>query len=198
MKQRKRTSGPAHAHLVALLGRVARGDGRAFEQLHLLTRNKLRKTVLSICPGSETEDILQEAYLRIWRGASSFDAGLASPMTWMCTVARNVALDAVRLKRLPIADLDEALAVAAPTEDTDDFDYVLARQVSAEVIKSLPEDRRRLLSLAYSEGMSRQSLAQHFGVPVGTVKTWLRRTIIALQADCLAAAGRPVVTSMAG
>jgi RNA polymerase sigma-70 factor (ECF subfamily) len=149
----------------------------------------LRKTALGVCPGSpDIDDIVQEAYLRIWRSAASFDIRRASPMTWMCTIVRNVAVDALRLKKLRLADLDEAMSVEAPVEDTDSFDYVLARQITTAALQGLSEERRRLVTLAYFEGLSRQTLARQLGVPVGTIKTWLRRALQSVQAECVSAA----------
>ena len=185
----QRSTSPALDYLAMLLERISRQDDRAFAELHALTCNKLRKTAIGVCPGSpDIDDFLQEAYLRIWHSAASFDFQRASPMTWMCTIVRNVALDALRLKKLSLTNLDEAVSVAAPIEDIDSFDYVLARQITTGALQCLSEERRRLVSAAYFEGSSRQSLARQFGVPVGTIKTWLRRALQSVQVECMAAA----------
>lgn len=196
---RQRTSTAAELrHLTTLLEQVAGGDKRAFTALHALTCRKLRRTAGSVCPAScDVEDVLQESYLKIWRAASSFDAGRASPISWMCTIVRNTALDSHRAKKMLLADLDEAMAVPVPADDVDDFDYEFAKQITVEALSGLPEDRRRLLSLAYFEGMSRHSLAEQFGVPVGTVKTWLRRALESIRADCLVAAKGSLTLSAA-
>ena len=177
--------------LARLLARVALKDGRAFAELHALTQNKLRKTALAVgvSPG-DVDDVLQDAYLKIWRNAASFDINRASGITWLCTIARNAAIDAVRARKLPTSELDEALSVSIPADTTGDdtFDYTRAEPVAARALARLSEDRRTLIALAYIDGESRASLAQRFGVPVGTIKTWLRRTIAALRNDCLAAA----------
>jgi RNA polymerase sigma-70 factor, ECF subfamily len=183
------SAAPTLHHLAMLLKRTAGRDARAFNELHALTCNKLRKTAVGVCPGSsDIEDILQETYLRIWHAAASFDVSRASPITWMCTIVRNVALDAVRRKKLSLTDLDEAMLVPAPFEESDGFDYVLAKRIADDALRGLPEERRKLVSLAYFEGMSRQALARQFGVPVGTIKTWLRRALEGVQVECLAAA----------
>ncbi|MGA7809048.1 RNA polymerase sigma factor [Bradyrhizobium sp.] len=178
---------PAIEHLSALIDRIADGDQSAFSEFHALTRNKLRKTALTICTSrSDVEDIVQDAYIKIWRNASSFDPDRASPISWICTIIRNTAIDAARPKRLPIADLDEALSVPAPIEDaTDEVDLTALQSLAAEAIGKLPEDRRTLLSLAYLHGESRAALSKRFGVPVGTIKTWLRRTLQAVNRECL-------------
>ena len=173
-----------------LLARAALKDGRAFAQLHTLTQNKLRKTALSAgASQTDVDDILQEAYMKIWRHAGSFDANRASAITWMCTIVRNTAIDAVRARKLPTSELEEALSipVASDTPDGDEFDYACAAPMAATALERLPEDRRKLIALAYIDGESRASLSERFGVPVGTIKTWLRRTIAVLRSDCLAA-----------
>jgi RNA polymerase sigma-70 factor (ECF subfamily) len=85
--------------------------------------------------------------------------------------------------------LDEAFLIPAPADASpiDDFDYARAEPIARGVLARLPEDRRRLIALAYLEGESRASLSQRFGVPVGTIKTWLHRTLLSVRKDCLAA-----------
>jgi RNA polymerase sigma-70 factor (ECF subfamily) len=139
-----------------------------------------------VCPlSSDVEDVLQDSYLKIWRAASSFDPGRASPISWMCTIVRNTALDSNRAKKMLLTGLEDAMTIPALGDDADEFDYEFAKRITVEALSGLPEDRQRLLSLAYFEGMSRHSLAEQFGVPVGTVKTWLRRAVESIRADCL-------------
>lgn len=197
---RQRTSTAAELqNLSGLLEKVGRGDRRAFAELHALTHRKLRRTAGLACGGScDVEDILQDGYLKIWRAASSFDAGRASPISWMCTIVRNTALDAARLRKLPLADLEDAMAIPAASEDVDEFDYDFARRITLDALSSLPEDRRLLLSLAYFEGISRSSLARRFGVPVGTIKTWIRRSLDSVRADCLASAKASLLPAATG
>ncbi|MCK1385670.1 sigma-70 family RNA polymerase sigma factor [Bradyrhizobium sp. 21] len=173
-----------------LLARISAGDTRAFAELHMLTRYKLRRIALAVgAPPHDVEDILQEAYLKIWRNAGRFDAGRAPGMAWMSTIVRNTAIDHLRARRLPTSELEEALLVSAAADPSpiDDFDYARAEPIARGVLAGLPEDRRRLVALAYLEGESRASLSQRYGVPVGTIKTWLHRTLLAVRKDCLAA-----------
>ena len=177
----------ARHHLVILMQKVSLGDERAFSELYTLTINKMRKTAWSISSTpSDIEDILQDAYLKIWRHASRFDPNRASPISWMTTIVRNTAIDVLRPVKIQTTDIELAAHVPDPADQRDDdFDYAHARPIAAEVISRLPDDRRRLLSLAYLEGQSRNALSERFGVPVSTVKTWLRRTLEAVKADCL-------------
>lgn len=184
-------------HLSFLIARAARGEDVAFSQLYALTHRKMRKTARAVCTRDvEVEDILQDAYLKIWRNAPAFDPGRSSPISWMSVIVRNTAIDAARLKTLPTTDLDDALMVADPVRDTaDEFDYDRARPIAATVMGQLPDERQKLLSLAYLEGESRQSLSERFGVPVGTIKTWLRRTLETVRTDCAAFSERQAVTA---
>src|ERR1700760_842323 len=144
--------------LTGLLARVCVQDSRAFAELHRLTRNKLRKAVLAVgASPCEIDDILQESYLKVWRNAEKFDVGRASVITWMCTIARNTAIDAVRLRKLPTSELDEALSIPNPTESagSDGFDYARIEPLAAGALARLSEDRRKLVALAYIEGESR-------------------------------------------
>ncbi|MET4044004.1 sigma-70 family RNA polymerase sigma factor [Bradyrhizobium sp. RT6a] len=176
--------------LPELLACVSAGDTRAFAALHMLTRSRLRRTALAVgTPPHDIDDILQETYLKIWRNACRFDGSRASAMTWMSAIARNTAIDHLRVRRLPTHELDEALLIPTSADQPaiDDFDYARAEPIARSVLARLPEDRRRLVTLAYLEGESRASLSRRFGVPVGTIKTWLHRTLLTVRKDCLAA-----------
>ncbi|MCG2641939.1 MULTISPECIES: sigma-70 family RNA polymerase sigma factor [Bradyrhizobium] len=179
---------PTIERLSDLLARVGRGDQRAFAELFAATRNKLRKTARPIAPSdADLDDLLQDAYLKIWKHAAHFDPLRSSPITWMCAIMRNTAIDAARLKQMPTAELDEALAVPDTAATEDAFDYDFAEPIVARAIERLPDQRRQLLSRAYLDGESRLMLAQRFGVPVGTIKTWLRRTLDSVRRDCVKA-----------
>ncbi|MGJ5022277.1 RNA polymerase sigma factor [Bradyrhizobium oligotrophicum] len=176
------------AHLGGLLARAGRNDEQAFAELHAATILKMRKTVRALLPSSaDLDDILQDGYLKIWRHAASFDPARASPITWMCTIMRNTAIDALRATGVPTSELDEALAIPDPADGAadDEFDYALAEPIAREALERLPEERRRLLALAYLEGESRTRLSERFGVPVGTIKTWLHRSLLTVRKDCL-------------
>jgi RNA polymerase sigma-70 factor (ECF subfamily) len=180
------SSADARDRLSFLIARAARGEDAAFSELYSLTHRKMRNTARTVSArGAEVEDILQDSFVKIWRNSHHFDPERSSPISWMSVIVRHTAIDANRRKTVPTTDLDHALHVAEPTLDTfGDFDYDHARPIVATFISQLPDDRRRLLSLAYIDGESRQSLSKRFGVPVGTIKTWLRRTLETVRTDC--------------
>jgi len=129
---------------------------------------------------------LQEVYLKIWSSAGQFNPGVASPITWMVTIARNRAIDLVRKRReVSIEEEPEAMDVAA------DLPNPLARrELTEEVrrlmacIERLEPERQSLVLLAYRNGWSREQLAAKLGKPVNTIKTWLRRSLLEIR-ECL-------------
>lgn len=173
--------------LVELIQRVARGDREAFRALYDATSAKLFGTILRILGDRDmSRDILQEVYVKIWQNAAAFDPTKASPITWMATIARNRAIDEAR--RL------SPLRASMTTDDIDvageESDPLAAREHSEDMrqvlgcLDGLEETRRRMVLLAYCHGLSRETLAEKFGHPVATVKTWLRRSLLQLR-ECL-------------
>ena len=175
------------AELVWLIAAVAKGDEAAFERLYAATRAKLFGVVLRILRRQDlAEEVIQEAYVKIWNSAGQFNPALASPITWMASIARNRAIDVVRKKsETSIEEEPAAMEVAADSPDP------LARREMTEELKRLLEcvgrlepDRQKLVLLAYYNGWSREQLAAKFEAPVNTVKTWLRRSMLDIR-ECL-------------
>jgi RNA polymerase sigma-70 factor (ECF subfamily) len=175
------------SELVWLLAAVAKGDQAAFERLYEATRAKLYGVVLRILRRADlAEEVMQDAYLKIWRSAGAFDPRMASPMTWMVAIARNRAIDLIRKKgETSIEEEPAAMEVAGENPDplarreiTDELRRLLA------CLGGLDEERRRIVLLAYYNGWSREQLAARFDKPVNTIKTWLRRSLIDLR-ECL-------------
>lgn len=173
--------------LVWLIAAVAKGDEAAFERLYAATRAKLYGVVLRILRRQDLADeVIQECYVKIWSSAAQFNPGLASPITWMVSIARNRAIDLVRKRsEASIEDEPEAMEVAADTPDP------LARREMNDELKrllgcvgKLEPERQRLVLLAYYNGWSREQLAAKFDTPVNTVKTWLRRSMLEIR-ECL-------------
>jgi len=172
--------------LVDLLRRVAGRDRAAFAALYRATSAKLYGVVSRILPSADASEVMQEAYVKIWERAADFDASKGSPLGWMATIARNRALDEVRRKRpVSLEDMPEGFEPSAEFVDP------LAARDRGEVyaalmrcLNGLEPDKRKLILLAYYRGASREDLAGKFNAPVGTVKTWLRRSLAQLK-DCL-------------
>ena len=173
--------------LVLLLMDIAKGDEAAFERLYAGTRAKLYGVVLRILRRPDLADqVMQDTYIEVWRGAGEFDPAIATPTTWMVAIARNRALDLVRRKgETSIEDEPAAVEVAG-----DEPDPVARHEMTVELrrllacLGDLDEERRRLVLLAYYSGWSREQLAAKFDRPVGMVKTWLRRGLLQIR-ECL-------------
>lgn len=166
--------------LVELMTKVASGDRRAFAVLYEATSAKLYGVVLRILQRRDLADeVVQEAYVRIWNNAAAFDPSRASPITWMVTIARNRALDeARRLQPVSLDAAPEAFEVADGgllASEQMEIASDLARLKSC--LDGLEPDRRDIVTLAYLEGLSREELGQRFGHPPGTIKTWLHRSL---------------------
>ena len=175
------------AELVWLLAAVARGDEAAFERLYAATRAKLYGVVLRILKRHDLADeVVQETYVRVWRGAAQFDPKLSTPITWMVAIARNRAIDHVRKKvEASIEEEPQAMELAADMpnplaqrERSEEFQRLLA------CMGKLEPERQRLVLLAYYGGWSREQLAAKFDKPVNTIKTWLRRSLVEIR-ECL-------------
>ncbi|MDG4720321.1 MULTISPECIES: sigma-70 family RNA polymerase sigma factor [Thalassospira] len=169
-----------------LLRQSAEGDMDAFERLYHATSAKLFGIVLRILKNrAQSEDALQDIYVRVWQNAGDFEPGRSSIITWMATIARNRAIDIVR-RRKPETDMDDR-EVEALVSSNNIFDEVaLASDMRAldHCMGGLEEDRRKMIRLAYLEGWSRAELADLFAQPVGTIKTWLHRSLRQLK-ECL-------------
>lgn len=176
--------------LSILLSRVAARDGEAFAQLYRATHLKLFGIVLRILRRHDlAEDILQEIYVRIWDRASSFDPGRGSPIAWLAAIARNRALDELRrARKSPDGENgDDGDVELVPDPEKSPAEKV---EVDEELLRleeclgKLEEEQRDAVRLAYLDGLSRKELADRFGRPLGTVKSWLRRSLKQLK-DCL-------------
>jgi RNA polymerase sigma-70 factor, ECF subfamily len=175
------------AELVWLLAAVAKGDQAAFERLYEATRAKLYGVLLRILGTPElADDVMQETYLKVWKTAGSFDPTIASPITWMVAIARNRAIDIVRRKgHASIEETPEAMNIAS------DSPPPLARREMTEELRrllsclgKLDPEKQRIVLLAYYSGWSREQLARKLDIPVNTIKTWLRRSLLEIR-ECM-------------
>jgi RNA polymerase sigma-70 factor (ECF subfamily) len=175
------------ADLADLLAATAKRDQAAFQALFRATRAKLYGVALRILKRHDlAEEVVQETYVNVWNNAARFDAAVASPVTWMATIARNRAIDLLRKRReASIEDEPAAMEIAADLPNP-----LAARETSEDLqrlmacLGRLDEERKRLVLLAYYDGLSREQLAARFAAPVNTIKTWLRRSLMEIR-DCL-------------
>ena len=172
--------------LSGLIARVALGDRKAFSALYSLTSAKLFGVALRILKDrAQAEDAVQEVYVRIWRRAGSFRVGQASAMAWLVTIARNQAIDMVRARQPATLEYDDAPDVADPDPDPEARAALsgAARRIEA-CLAELDADKAAAVVAAYVEGLSYLELAAENGVPLNTMRTWLRRSLLKLR-ECL-------------
>ncbi|WP_245582463.1 sigma-70 family RNA polymerase sigma factor [Neorhizobium lilium] len=169
-----------------MIQRVALRDRAALAQLYPAVSAKLFSVCLRILRNRpDAEDALQEVFIKIWQRADRFAAAGTSPVGWLVAVARNHAIDRLRSRRPASESLDEAHAIAdigrSPEAET-----VLkgeGRRVD-RCMQELEPDRAGAVRSAYVEGLSYQELADRHSVPLNTMRTWLRRSLMKLR-ECL-------------
>jgi len=172
--------------LASLLQRIDLGDRDALRTLYTRCAPKLFGLALRILVRKDwAEDVLQESFVNIWRHAGDYRPHLAAPMTWMTAIVRNRALDCLRRQHAErVQDsvpLDETHADALADHAPGPADLALA-----ECLKRLDPKQREVVSLAYLRDLSHSELAQALSLPLGTVKSWMRRSLERLR-ECLGA-----------
>ena len=183
-----RSPSEASISLALQLKAVGKGDRAALAAVYDRTSAKLFGVCLRILDDrSEAEEVLQETYITVWRRAGTFDPDRASAITWLVTVARNKALDRVRA--------DKVRRLEAPLDDAEEIpdgipsalsDIENAQQVRAlhDCLEKLDSDQQASIRTAFLEGATYDELARRRGVPLGTMKSWIRRGLISLR-GCL-------------
>ncbi|WP_127144428.1 sigma-70 family RNA polymerase sigma factor [Pelagibacterium montanilacus] len=169
-----------------LLSRVALRDRAAFRELYRHSSAKLFGVSLRILKSqAEAEDAVQDVFVKIWQRAGSYRPDAAAPMTWLIAIARNHAIDELRRRRMPLADLDAAEAVAdsGPTPEQAAVNASEGSRID-RCLGELEPDRAQAVRLAYVDGESYQDLADRFSIPINTMRTWLRRSLLRLR-ECL-------------
>jgi RNA polymerase sigma factor (sigma-70 family) len=169
--------------LVALLERVALADDSALRQLYELTSSRLYGVAVRVVSNRNwAEDVLQEAYLSIWRVAGDYKASLSPPMAWMGLVVRSRGLDFLRRRTAGRADavqeLDDVISDTVAGDAPNPMDVTDASEQAwalHQCLSQLENKQREVVSLAYMRDMSHGELAEQLKLPLGTVKTWIRR-----------------------
>ncbi len=173
------------ARLADALVRTGQGDRSAFETLYRATSAKLFGVCLRIFPErSEAEEALQDAYLTIWNRASSFQAGRASPISWLVAVTRNRAIDRLRASGKAVYVPVEAagdIADPAPRADAQLF-AASEDQLLHGCIEGLDARDAHFIRSAFLGGATYGQLAHVEGAPLATVKSRIRRALIRLRA----------------
>ena len=176
--------------LVQLLERVAMADESALRELYEATSSKLYGVAVRVVTNREwAEDVLQEGFLNIWRIAGDYKSSLSPPMAWMALVVRSRGLDFLRRRASDRADvmqeLDEVISDTVAGNSPNPLDTTLASEQAwalHQCLGKLENKQREVVSLAYLRDMSHTELSEQMKLPLGTVKTWIRRGLEQLRA----------------
>lgn len=168
----------------------ARGERYALRSLYEREARWLLGVALRIVRDrGRAEDVLHDAFLQVWQHAASFDPALGSARGWLYTIVRHRALKEVRapgrlqpLDPAELATLSDARQAAAPVDETE-------RSLDADslerCLQRLDEARRACVLYAFVDGYTHEQIAQRLNTPLGTVKSWIRRSLASLK-ECLA------------
>jgi RNA polymerase sigma factor (sigma-70 family) len=181
------------ADLMSLLDRIANSDEIALKALYDATSPKLFGLALRVVNKREwAEDVLQEAYMHIWRAAADYRASLSPPMAWMGLIVRSRALDFLRRRaseRMHLTqELDDYLNDTLEGDAPNPMNTALASEQAwalQQCMNQLDNKQREVVSLAYLRDLSHSDLAAQLKLPLGTVKTWIRRGLEQLR-GCMA------------
>jgi RNA polymerase sigma-70 factor (ECF subfamily) len=164
-----------------LLQLVLNGDERALEAIY----DRYSRLVFSVAlhlvgEGPAAEEVTLDVFTRLWQNAIAYDPGRAQLSTWLTSIARHRAIDRLRRRgvrpeghSLSLDDVDFVLKADNPGPE-EDAALRLQRERVHAALRELPEDQRQALALAYLRGLSQSEIAQHLGLPLGTVKTRIR------------------------
>ncbi len=170
--------------LAADLAATGQGDCNAFRRIHSQCAAKLFAICLNVTRDrAAAEDLLQEVFIKIWRGAAGYDPARARPLAWLCAIARNSAIDWYRAQPLrQTVSEDHLVSISSDDEPADDF--MIRSQQEAEALKLASEldnqseaDLRRI----FFRGLTYVEAAQEQGVPLGTMKSRVRRAVMKLR-----------------
>jgi len=176
------------AEIATLISRCALRDRQAFRDLYSRTSSKLYGVTLRILKDrSEAEEALQEVYVKIWQRADRYVPGGYSPISWLVAVARNHSLDVLRARKPRGEDIDLALDVADAGPDPEQAAVDRGERARIDrCLDQLDADKADAVRGAYLDGYSYEELSARHAVPLNTMRTWLRRSLLKLR-ECLSA-----------
>lgn len=176
------------ALMAAWIARMAGGDAQALKSLHEATLGRVYGLALRIVRTRESaEEVAVDVYLQAWRKAHTYDALRGAPLAWLLTLCRSRALDHLRRAEPTEAHADpESLARPETLERQEDPQDLLVAVESHSQLRRALEDlsalQRQLIALAFFRGLTHQEIAAHARLPLGSVKTYIRRALAELRA----------------
>jgi RNA polymerase sigma-70 factor (ECF subfamily) len=171
----------------ALIGAMAAGDQEAAARFVRRHQRRVYGLAVSIVGDPTTaEDVAQEAFTRAWRHASAYDARRGAATTWLLTITRNLAIDAVRVRRSDPADPERMAALLGASSLPGPAELAEVgsdRHRLVQAMTRLPVEQRRALVLAAIGGRTSEEISRAEGIPVGTAKTRIRAALNRLRAE---------------
>lgn len=187
---RERTRSMDEASIEAeLIRRIAKGERSAFDELYSRYSRPLFSYILKFLRDHGlAEEVLQDAFVKIWRSASRYDRSLSRPFSWCVLITKRICIDKIRARK-PVTVTDDPVALRPveeqrqserdPSEVVEVSDHV--SQLS-EMVDRLPDSQRATLRLAMRTGLTQQEISDKLDMPLGTVKTAMRRGMQRLKA----------------
>jgi RNA polymerase sigma-70 factor (ECF subfamily) len=181
------------AELIALIDRIGRRDEAALRELYDRTAPRLMGLAMRVVRQREwAEDVLQESFMTVWRAAADYRGTLSPPLAWLGLIVRSRSLDLLRRRTADRAQLtqefDELMAETLESDAPNPADSADASEQAwalHQCLSQLEARQREVVSLAYLRELSHGELAEQLKLPLGTVKTWIRRGLEKLRV-CMA------------
>ena len=175
-----------------LVHRLLQKDVSAFEQLYDRHSRAIYSLVLRILQQAGTaEEVVQDVFLQLWRNAAQYDVSRGPFVPWLFTLARNRALDTLRLKserqRRREDQTEELPPIASVPQYEQQFDEKRRAEKVRALMASLSPQQKKAIELAYFEGLSHSEIAAALKEPLGTVKSWIRNGLLRLKEELQAA-----------
>jgi RNA polymerase sigma-70 factor, ECF subfamily len=169
-----------------LVQRLLQQDVNAFEQLYDRHSRQVYGLVLRILQQASTaEEVVQDVFLQLWRNAAAFDAERGPFVPWLLTLARNRALDHLRLKSERQRRREDQTDELPPVSVAPEYEKQIDERRRVERVRSLMggliPQQKRAIELAYFEGLSHTEIADKLKEPLGTVKSWIRNGLLRLK-----------------
>jgi RNA polymerase sigma-70 factor, ECF subfamily len=169
----------------ALIGRVAEGDQDALTTLYDATNRFVYGLLLRILGNTATaEEVLLDVYVQVWKQAARYDKRRGNPRAWLVTMARSRAIDRIRAEGQAArreAQLEEAATMAATHDAERTAAHAEMQRLVCKALETLPREQGEVIELAFYSGLTHNEMAERLKLPLGTVKTRVRRAMIKLR-----------------
>lgn len=179
---------PDNTVLCNLIARTALRNQQAFAELYRLTSPQLYAIALRVLRRADwAEEVLQECFVSIWHRAADYRADSSAPMTWMITIVRNRSIDWLRRPDLEVPDVDNSYTDAMAADGLSPLEQLLQTDEAgaiARCMEGLEQKQKQLISMAFFHDLTHNALAEKLQMPLGTVKSWIRRGLTQLK-GCL-------------